>query len=41
MTDLNFAFIDPVSAVFYGGSGRLRAYQDDNVIDYNVEPAVI
>ena len=37
----NFAFIDPVSAVYYGGSGWIRAYQNDNVIDNYVEPAVI
>ena len=36
-----FAFIDPVSAVLYGGSGWLRAYQNDYVIDNYVEPAVI
>ena len=46
--DSIFAFIDPVSAVYYGGgggggggSGLLRAYQSDYVIDNNVEPAVI
>ena len=39
MADSNFAFIDPVSAVYYGGSGWLRAYQNDNVIDNYVEPA--
>ena len=32
---------DPVSAVYYRGSGWLRAYQNDNVMDNNVEPAVI
>ena len=37
----NFAFIDPVSAVYYGGSGWLRAYQNDYVIDNYVKPAVI
>ena len=26
MFDSNFALIDPVSAVYYGGSGWLRAY---------------
>ena len=41
MIDSNYAFIDPVSAVFYGGSGWLRAYQNDYVIDYYVEPVVI
>ena len=41
MIDLNFAFIDPVSAEYYGGSGWLRAYQNDYVIDNYVEPAVI
>ena len=45
MVDSIFAFIDPVSAVYYGGggggSGWLRAYQNDYVIDYYVEPAVI
>ena len=37
----NFAFIDPVSVVYYGGSGWLRAYQNDYIIDSCVEPAVI
>ena len=45
MVDSNFAFIDPVSAVYHGGggggSGWLRAYQNDYVIDNYVEPAVI
>ena len=41
MADSNFAFIHPVSAVYYGGSGWLRAYQNDNVSDNYVEPAVI
>ena len=41
MVDSNFAFIDPVSAVYYGGSGCLRAYKNDYVIDNYVEPAVI
>ena len=41
MVDSNFAFIDPASAVYYGGSGWLSAYQNDYVIDNNVEPAVI
>ena len=41
MVDSNFAFIDPVSAVYYGGSGWLRAYQNNYVIDNYVEPAVI
>ena len=41
MVDSNFAFIDPFSAIYYGGSGWLRAYQNDYVIDNNVEPAVI
>ena len=31
----------PVSAVYYGESGWLRAYQNDYVIDNCVEPAVI
>ena len=39
-TDSNFAFIDPVSAV-YRGSGWLRAYQNDYIIDNYLEPAVI
>ena len=35
------SFIDPVSAVYYGGSGWLRAYLNDHyVIDNYVEPAV-
>ena len=37
----NFDFIDPVSAVYYRGSGWLRAYQNDYVIDNDVIPAVI
>ena len=37
MIDSNFAFIDPVSAVYYRGSGWLRAYQSDYVIDNYVE----
>ena len=47
MVDSNFAFIDPVSEVYYGGggggggSGCLRAYKNDCVIDNYVEPAVI
>ena len=41
MVDSNFAFIEPVSAVQYGGSGWLRAYQNDYVIDNYAEPAVI
>ena len=41
MVDTNFAFIDPVSADYYGGYGCLRAYQNDNVIDNYVEPGVI
>ena len=41
MVDSIFAFIDPVSAVYYGGPGCLRAYQSDNVIDRYVESAVI
>ena len=32
---------DPVSAVYYGGSAWLRAYQNDYVIDNYVESAVI
>ena len=41
MVDYNFALIDPVSAVYYGGSGWLRACQNDYVIDNYVKPAVI
>ena len=46
MVDSNFAFIDPVSAVYYGGGGGggggwLPAYQNDYVIDNYIEPAVI
>ena len=41
MVDSNFAFIDPVSAVYFRGLGWLRPYQNDNLIDINVEPAVI
>ena len=46
MVDSNFAFIDPVPAVYYvggggGGSGWLRAYKNDYVIDNYIEPAVI
>ena len=41
MVDSNFAFIDPVSAVNYGGSDWLREYQNDYVIDNYIEPAVI
>ena len=41
MIDSNFAFIDPVSAVYYRGSGWLHAYQTDYLIDNYVEPAVI
>ena len=41
MVDSNLVFIDPVSAVYYGGSGWLRAYKNDYVIDNYVEPAVI
>ena len=41
MVDSNFAFIDPVSVVYYGGSDWLRAYQNDYVIDKYVKPAVI
>ena len=41
MVGSNFAFIDPVPAVYYGGSGWLRAYQNDYVIDNYAEPAVI
>ena len=41
MVGSNFAFIDPVSAVYQGGSGWLRAYQNDYVIDNYAEPAVI
>ena len=41
MVDSKFAFIDPVSAVYDRGSGWLRAYQNDYVIDNYVEPAII
>ena len=41
MVDSNFAFIDPVSVLYYGGSGWLRAYQNDYVNDNYGEPAVI
>ena len=41
MINSNFAFIDPVSAVYYGGSGWLRAYNNDYVTDNYVKPAVI
>ena len=42
MVDSNFAFTDPVSAVYYGGgSGWSRAYQNDYIIDNYVEPAII
>ena len=36
IVDSNFAYIDPVSAVCYGGSGWLRAYQNDYVINNDV-----
>ena len=36
MVDSKFAFIDPGSAVYYGGQ-----YQNEYVIDNYVEPAVI
>ena len=41
MVDSNFAFIDPVSVVYYGGSGWLHAYQKNYLIDNYVKPAVI
>ena len=41
MVDSNFAFIDIVSAVCYGGSGWLRAYQNDYVIDNYSQISVI
>ena len=41
MIDSNFVFIDPVSAVYYVGSGWLRAYHNDYGIDNDVDPAVI
>ena len=41
MVDSNIAFIDLVSAVYYGGSGWLRAYQNDYVIDTYIKPAVL
>ena len=34
-------FIDPVSSVYYGGSGWLRAYKNEYVIDNYDEPSVI
>ena len=40
MADSNFSFIDPVSSLLRG-SGWLRAYQNDYVIDNYVKPAVI
>ena len=39
--DSNFAYIAPVSAVYYRGSGWLRAYQNDYVTDNYVKPAEI
>ena len=41
MVDSNFAFIDLVSAVYYGGSCWKRAYQNDYALDNCVERAVI
>ena len=41
IVDSNFALIDPISAVYSGGSGCLRTFQNDYVIDNYVEPAVI
>ena len=41
MVDTNFAFIDPVSAVYYGGGGGGGSGCFDNVIDNYVEPGVI
>ena len=41
MIDSNFAVIDPVSVVYYGGSGWLGAYQNDYVIDNYVKPVAI
>ena len=41
MVDSNFAFIDPVLAVNYRGSGWLLSYQNGGVIDNYVEPVVI
>ena len=41
MVDPNFAFIEPVSTVYYGGSDWLCAYLNDYLIDNYVEPAVI
>ena len=41
MVDSNSAFIDPVSAVNYVGSGWIRSCQNGDVIDNYVEPAVI
>ena len=40
MVDSNFAFIDPCYSSLLLGSGWLRAYQNDYVIDNYVEPAV-
>ena len=41
MVDSNFAFIDPVLAGYYRGSGWLHAYQNSKVINNYIEPAVI
>ena len=38
MVNSNFAFIDPVSAVYYGGQAGYRAYQKDYLLDYYIEP---
>ena len=41
MVDSNFAFIDPVSAVYYWGVRLVTRIPNDYVIDNYVEPAVI
>ena len=38
MVESNFAFIDPVSTVYYGGPA---GYAPINMINNNVKPAVI
>ena len=41
MIDSNFAFIDPVLAVYYRGQVGYAHTKNDYVIDNYVEPAVI
>ena len=41
MVDSNFAFIDSVSAVYYGGQAGYAHTKNDYVIDNNVKPALI